>query len=219
MGVIIGILSRMFSGAGIIVLVLLGLVIGALGDVLLAMLYIYGAIVWFLIIFEFIIPLGITISAILIEHIVYPFRWLNNYLLGADKPEFDFLKVKKWSHITPIGYIRSKLKKAKKAKKVPDETISNEVDKPNEEPTLNHESAVCVSEESMVDDFDYEYDSETENYERRKICEHLDFYDSCDDNLINDLEDGLSFEDYDNWDDYDWEEYVENKRRCRSAYY
>lgn len=85
--------------------VLLGLIVGVIGDMLLAVFYIYGAIVWVIFILEFIIPLSITISAVLIEHIVYPFRWLNNYLLRAEKPEFDFLKIKQWPYPSPIDYI------------------------------------------------------------------------------------------------------------------
>lgn len=216
MGAIIGILSRLFSGAGLIVLVLLGLVIGALGDVLLAMLYIYAAIVWVVIILA-LLPGVIIFIATLFEYLIYPFRWLNNILLGAEKPEFDFLNLK-----SQIDFSYKKFfKRIIKSKKVPIETISNDVDTPNAESNLNLESAESVSEKSLIDDNDYgyEYDFETESYERRKICEHLDYYDSCDDGLIDDLEEDLYYEDYDDWDDSDWEEYVENKRRCRSAYY
>ncbi|MBQ7212039.1 MAG: hypothetical protein IJS19_05175 [Muribaculaceae bacterium] len=111
MGAIIGILSRLFSGGGLIVLALLGLLLGVLGDFLLAVLYIYGTIGGILIVSEFIIPVGITVSAVIIEYIVYPFRWLNNYLLGEEKPEFDFLKIKTWPHLSPIDYVKRQIRK------------------------------------------------------------------------------------------------------------
>lgn len=88
MGAIIGILSRLFSGGGLIVLAILGVVIGVLGPLFEAAFFTFGAIIWILIIIAF-----LPVVAILFEHLVYPFRWLNSILLGEGKPKFDFLRM------------------------------------------------------------------------------------------------------------------------------
>ncbi|MBP5315417.1 MAG: hypothetical protein J6Y87_06080 [Muribaculaceae bacterium] len=109
MGAIIGILSRLFSKGGLIVLALLGLMLGVLGDVLKIVFFTYGAIAGVIIIVS-ILPGAIPTVAILFEHLIYPFRWLNNILLGAEKPEFDFLKVKCW-YTKPLSIFRKKTMK------------------------------------------------------------------------------------------------------------
>ena len=68
---------------------------------------------------------------------------------------------------------------------------------------------------------EYEYCSD-DSFLRNKIEQHLGLSESCDDGLIRELEDGLDFEDYDNWDDGDWVDYVKRKKtlkkRIRFAY-
>lgn len=93
MGAIIGILSRLFSKGGLIVLALLGLMLGVLGDVLKIAFFTYGAIAWVVIILA-ILPGTIIFVATLFEYIVYPLRWLNNLILGESAPEFDFMNLK-----------------------------------------------------------------------------------------------------------------------------
>lgn len=111
MGAIIGILSRLFSKGGLIVLALLGLMLGVLGDVLKIVFFTYGAIAWVVIVLA-LIPTVLTIVALLFEHLIYPLRWLNNILLGAEKPKFDFLNVNDWFS-KPLIF-----RKAKKTKKL-----------------------------------------------------------------------------------------------------
>lgn len=93
MGAIIGILSRLFSKGGLIVLALLGLMLGVLGDVLKIVFFTYGAIAWVVIVFA-LLPNVIIFIATLIEYVIYPFRWLNNIILGESAPEFDFMNLK-----------------------------------------------------------------------------------------------------------------------------
>ena len=88
MGAIIGILSRLFSGGGLIFLALLGLLFGVLGDVLEFAFFTYGAIVWIMLIVAL-----LPAIATLFEYIVYPLLWLNSVILGAEKPKRDFLRI------------------------------------------------------------------------------------------------------------------------------
>ena len=64
------------------------------------------------------------------------------------------------------------------------------------------EEMSCISNEYCSDD----------SFLRDKIEQHLGLSESCDDGLIRELEDDLVFEDYDNWDDDDWNRYINEKK-------
>ncbi|MBO4379784.1 MAG: hypothetical protein J5784_02150 [Muribaculaceae bacterium] len=110
MGAIIGILSRMFSSAGIIIVILLGVIICVLGDVLEFAFFAYGAIIWGMIILAF-----LPVVAILFEHLIYPFRWLNSILLGTEKPKFDFLRIGARMRLDSLRNFKNKSKKERLA--------------------------------------------------------------------------------------------------------
>lgn len=101
MGAIIGILSRMFSGAGIIILILLGLFFDNVWPIL--KYAFYGiAIVILALLAYLILRLVLILIGEIVNLIVYFPHWLLRIIMGKGKPEWDVVRVDYWQDLLEI---------------------------------------------------------------------------------------------------------------------
>jgi len=101
MDAIIGILSRLFSGAGIIIVILLGLFFDYVWPILEYVFYGIAIVILALLAYSMLRLVLILIGEI-VNLIVYFPHWLLRIIMGKGRPEWDVVRVEYWQELLEI---------------------------------------------------------------------------------------------------------------------